>query len=171
MVYRSILEIPSSLRNGIAKVTSAESPWPLTLTGSVGTGKTCAALVLCDHVPDSRFYTVKELCDQVTACDRGEASWKGDGQTGVLTTRMFWEQIWRCPLVCLDELGLRDRVSGFVYDQLFHILDRRIGPTVVVSNLSLEDLGHVYDERIVSRLSAGTVLDITGPDRRLEARR
>jgi hypothetical protein len=43
---------------------------------------------------------------------------------------------------------------------------RKGRPVVIVSNHDLRKLSEIYDERIVSRLSAGTVLEIRGQDRR-----
>ena len=50
---------------------------------------------------------------------------------------------------------------------LFDLMEWRRGkPLVITSNKSPEDIGAIYDDRILSRLSAGTVLEIVGPDRR-----
>ena len=117
--------------------------------------------------------TLKEVCDQVISCDKGLASWRNsEGQSGALTTAMFWQKVARTPLFVLDEVGLRDRVSDFVYEQLFQMLEVRYGvPTVIISNLTIDQIRSVFDDRIVSRLGRGTVMPVRGSDLRLEGKR
>jgi DNA replication protein DnaC len=81
----------------------------------------------------------------------------------------LWDEIARCPLVVLDELGARERVSDWSYDCVKRLLDEREGkPLLAVSNLDPEALTRVYDDRIASRLTQGAVQFVGGPDRRLD---
>ena len=49
---------------------------------------------------------------------------------------------------------------------LFHLIEWRCGkPLVITSNKSPEEIEAIYDDQIPGRLSAGTVLEIVGPDR------
>jgi hypothetical protein len=73
-----------------------------------------------------------------------------------------------CPLVVLDELGTKDKVTDTAYEVVQDLLDRREGwPLVVISNHPPEVIGELYDSRIVSRCEAGTKVNYTGPDRRI----
>jgi hypothetical protein len=80
----------------------------------------------------------------------------------------FWAMVGKQPLVVLDELGCREKVTDFQYETVKAVLDARDGrPLVVASNLGPEGLAVVYDDRIASRLMAGSVLELQGEDRRL----
>ena len=159
-------EIHSDVASKIEEVCAAESPWPLVLLGPAGTGKTCAALALLDRVNAGRWYaTVPQLAaDHVTATqDR-----LFDGLGNMVTTRALTNRWAERRITCLDELGARDRVSDFQYELVKRCIDDRQGrPSVFISNLSLDDLLRVYDDRICSRLAAGTVVRFACPDRRL----
>jgi len=68
--------------------------------------------------------------------------------------------------VILDDLGLRPPTDT-MYQSLFDVLEWRKGkPLLITSNKSPEDLALLYDDRIKSRLRAGTVVNMDGPDRR-----
>jgi DNA replication protein DnaC len=48
------------------------------------------------------------------------------------------------------------------------LLNARSGsPTVITSNLSMEQIGRIQDDRLASRLGAGLEIRLTGKDRRL----
>lgn len=145
---------------------SGGGQWPLVLTGGVGTGKTCAACCLLDQVQRGRYWTFPQLCEHLIALGRGEVEF--GQQTD--TPQRWWRRYAELDLVVIDELGTRDRVTDFQRETAQRSLDERIGrPTAVVSNLSLGELAGLYDDRIASRLAAGTLLRFEGPDRRLDA--
>jgi hypothetical protein len=167
-VRRSLSEIDPDLRAHVRRVVAGEAPWPLVIHGPVGTGKTCAALVLLDHVaPAPPYYqnrptsyqTASELAERVIEAQQGRLEvWVPD----------LWKMIRDDALVVLDELGARSRVSDHHYDCVKRLIDERLGrPLVVVSNLALDQVAEVYDDRIASRLAAGTVVLLKGDDRRL----
>ena len=96
---------------------------------------------------------------------------KGEVEYGMRpdTPRAWWDRYSELKCVVLDELVSRDKVSDFGYGTVYRAIDRRHGkPLVVCSNGTLEIIGQVYDDRIASRLAAGTVIEMTGSDRRLE---
>jgi len=73
-------------------------------------------------------------------------------------------------LLVLDEIGAREKVSDSHYEIVKHALDARIDqgkPMVIISNNTPEELAKLYDGRIYSRIASGTVLNVTGEDRRL----
>ena len=75
------------------------------------------------------------------------------------------------PLLVIDELGLRDRVSDFHLETVETAIDirtRSSRPLLVCSNLDLSVIGKMYDDRVFSRLAAGTVVELVGKDRRIE---
>lgn len=71
-------------------------------------------------------------------------------------------------LLVLDDLGIRKPSEG-MFHLLFDVLEvRKSKPTIITSNKTLVELCEQYtDERIFSRLAAGTVMQMTGTDRRI----
>ncbi len=158
--------VDAGARETMRQVCGGESEWPLVLVGSAGAGKTCIGLLLSDYV-GHLFYTAPDWCARVNDArfDRLEVS------NAVCVTRIRESEVWKewqdAPLVVLDELGLRENVTSARYETIEKAIDLRENkPAVYISNLSLEALGRVYDDRISSRLSAGTVITMDG-DRRV----
>lgn len=151
-------------RSQIRDVCEGRLPWPLTMWGSVGTGKTCAALCILDRcIFSRRYFTVTTFCERVRLVEQGKIEYVS------ITT--FWREWESADVTCLDELGSRssrDKVSDHHYDTIKRAIDlRQEKPAIWISNLSLEELAQVYDDRIASRLSEGTVIAMNGEDRRL----
>lgn len=141
-------------------------PWPLFLHGPAGTGKTCTGLCLLDFA-GGEFYTVAGLCSTLIQAQQGRLEWSHEGRGGNLWPEQVWDRIAKAPLLVLDDLGGRDKVTDAHYETVKTAIDERHGkPFVVTSNLSLKKISALYDERIFSRLSAGTVLHLEGQDRR-----
>jgi DNA replication protein DnaC len=161
---RSPTIVSEPARSVIRDVCTGVKPWPLTLWGGVGSGKSCAALCVLDRcIFSRRYYTVSEFCERARLADRGEL--EGMSITG------FWDYWRNADITCLDELGSRsnrEKVSDHHYDTVKRAIDtRHRQPAIWISNLSLEELAQVYDDRIASRLSEGTVVAMNGKDRRL----
>lgn len=74
-------------------------------------------------------------------------------------------------ILLLDDLG-SESGSKVTQEAVDIILSRREkwreGLTVVTTNLSMGEIGQVFDDRLASRLSGGTVIRISGKDRRME---
>lgn len=165
---RRAVEIPPDLREAIRRLIAGEAPWPLLILGPAGTGKSCAGLALLDH---SRgfYYTAADLAGELIRSMHGRLN----SQSGrAIHPESLWEELEKAQLVVLDEVGSSAKVSEFHYETVKKLLDRREGlPLVCISNLSLDRLAEVYDDRVASRLAAGTVITLTGRDRRLQAGR
>lgn len=140
-------------------------PWPLVFVGDVGTGKTCAALSLLDWVAGSRrYFTVADLCDELIAVQGGQREYGQRKDTVV----HWWERFKSVACVVVDELGARTKVSDFQYESVKRAIDlREDRPAVFITNLTLDELAKVYDDRIASRLAGGTVIQFDGEDRRI----
>lgn len=77
------------------------------------------------------------------------------------------ERVSKVGLACFDDVGLRAPTDA-MYDIWYEVVNRRKRlPTIFTGNLSPEDLHKVYDARIASRLTEGTVIELAGKDRRL----
>jgi len=148
------------LHQRMREVVYGQAPWPLLLLGGVGVGKTCAALCLLDVVYGGRVYMqTAELAQRIAAArcsDNPGSEWR------------FWEDWEKAKLVCLDEMGERMTVSDSAYGAVKRAIDLRLGkPAIYISNLKMSELAEVFDARIVSRLGAGTRVEMWDwPDRR-----
>lgn len=121
----------------------------LLLIGAVGSGKTHIAVAALREVIErghtGLFCNVVDLLDDLRASYNPQSSQSG------------WEileQIEKADLVVLDDLGA-EAPTGWVLDRLYQIINRRYEenrPTIVTSNLSLEELSDQIGTRITSRL-------------------
>ena len=140
------------LRETIGGLLRGELPWPLLLWGAAGRGKTCAALLMVDAVPVSVYVCLDDLMEH--AFDRSASIW-----------RLTHEAM----LVVVDELGTRQQDFDREYCAVKRLADlREHRPAVWISNHGPERLRAIYDDRICSRLCCGTVVEVTGPDRRFQ---
>ncbi len=166
--YRTREVIDGALRTMIRRCVAGEADWPLLIWGEAGSGKTCAGLCMVDSfggwavdLPDLHDLVLKARARLLS--NSGGFAETLDGIGGV------WDTWKRASLTVLDEVGQREPTDA-QYDTLKRALDLREGlPAVVISNLPMPKLKRVYDDRIVSRLSAGTVVGLTG-DRRLKGK-
>lgn len=130
--------------------------FPIYIYGPAGTGKTGIAAVLF-RIATSAIWRRADtfLLDLSTG--------RSDGKY-----RQEIDKIESTHVLVLDDLGLRKPSEG-MFHMLFDILERRKAKmTVITSNHSPEQLRDVVfeDERIFSRLLAGTTLACDGEDRR-----
>lgn len=166
-VERRVVDIDDPTRASIRKLVNGELPWPLFLWGLAGRGKTCAALCLLDHA-GGEYWTVARLCADLIEASKDHLYWHQEGRSGFVHPAHIWERIEKAPLVVLDELGARERVSDHHYETVQRVLDDRQGqPLVCISNLDEMGITKLYDDRILSRLASGTVIQLQGDDRRL----
>lgn len=69
-------------------------------------------------------------------------------------------------LLVVDDIGLRE-ASGAVQDCFMMLINtRRYLPTIYTCNVSPTELADVYDDRIVDRITCGTVIHIDAQSRR-----
>lgn len=151
---RDRAKIPAELRQKIRGLIRGELQWPLLLHGSVGTGKTCAALSLCDYSYKAAFMSLEEAADEVVNGDL-DRDWIAAQQ-----------------LFVVDELGERNRQTDLHYTALKRILDAREqaeNVAIYISNLKPSDLHEVFDDRIADRLTRGTVFKCLGQSMRRQS--
>lgn len=155
-VQREWTMVGIPLRRLLFDLASAKAPWPLYLWGSIGCGKTRAALAFCDRIVKSAYWTVDQLLD--------------------LTRIGAWSpQEWHRPkLAVLDELGKPRAGAGkdFDYSVVSRFVDWRESlPAIYISNHSPAAIAKtLYDTRLESRLTSGTVYELRAHDRRRRTR-
>lgn len=178
---RELAEIDERLRAAIRGLVNGELEWPFFVTGLVGRGKSAAALCLVDYVADSIYFRFTRLLKHFEWARNGNAmiprflpaSTSADEKRIVIKEepmddRKFWNYLMRSPLVVVDDIATRTGYSDPQYDQFYDLVEgRKLKPTVFVSNLALPELAKVFDERIASRIAAGTIFTLSGRDRRI----
>jgi DNA replication protein DnaC len=143
---------------------AGESPWPLVVIGPPGTGKTCAALCLLDY-GGGVYFQAPVLAHEVVRAGHGQIHYPSGHP---ISPTQLWRHWRETHLFVLDEVGANSKVSDWHYEQVKRVLDEREGrPTVVLSNEPLPELTALYDDRVASRLAAGTVVQLEGGDRRI----
>lgn len=141
------------------------------LWGDTGRGKTCAAaLAYAMWAQPAYWSSLAELCDLLKVYNTNQTQMiRCASQDTELTYLGFWRKLRTTGLVVIDEIGTRDP-APHRYDAFLRLLDERVNrPLILTGNLHPEKkLGEVYDERIYSRIVAGTLIEVTGQDRRPE---
>lgn len=145
-IQRELGRADATLRAVFKDLVTSQRPWPLYLHGAIGSGKTAAGLALLDHV-GGLFFDCEELADLVAAGRFPELA----------------ESIMRAPLVVLDELCCREKLTDLHYVAVKRLIDlrERAGCRLIaISNAAPERLATAYDARIADRLLCGVVFDL-----------
>lgn len=143
--------------------------WPLYLWGKPGSGKTSVAGLIYQEAAGRPMWinAGKGFRAVASACAEPQPLW-GYGLIP-LREAEHWLELEERSLVVLDDIALRDRVSEAQFEVMQEFLNRRQGkPTVITGNMSIEQIAKVYDDRVASRIAAGTLIEIDGDDKRLE---
>lgn len=156
-LHRSMGMVDAGLVEVFRQLATGQAVWPLYLHGLVGVGKTRAALCLADFADSASYWAIDQLCDFVMSNPAG------DGQ-------VEWGYLAKKALVILDEIGQREKVGDLYASTLQKFLDTREhhadAIAIYISNVPPDQLGQLFDDRLVSRLLAGTVHHLEGDDRR-----
>ena len=156
--------VPPRARGEAFRCCSGRAPWPLVFLGDAGSGKTCTALLMLDKW-GGYYTTCPDWVERRRKAKLGELRTASYPPYPVSLEEVHkeWSGV---NLAVMDELGAIGKVSDHRYESVKLAMDAREGrPTVYASNLSLEQLEGVYDDRVASRLSAGTIVTLSG-DRR-----
>lgn len=138
--------------------------------GTVGTGKSflsiCIARELLEQGIPVLYFSAAALFDMLSAYSFD--------YTARETLRSFTSDLYHVDLLIIDDLGT-ELTNQFVASQLFACLNERaLGhkPTIISTNLSLEEMQRRYSDRVFSRITSGYELcKLTGRDIRLLRRR
>lgn len=157
-------EIDPKLLTVMRELSAGEREWPLLIFGEAGLGKTRAALALCDVCDSAAYYTVESLADSIMASGRQDNTDPfEDCDSGLAVKEM----------AVLDEIGERGKPTDLHYQAIKKFADCREfhkhSVAVYITNARPEELADLFDDRIASRLTAGTVFELEGKDRRRDA--
>jgi DNA replication protein DnaC len=133
----------------------------LLFIGGVGSGKTHVAVAVLRAVIGrgftGRYTNVVDLLDDLRAAFEPNAPQSG---------QEIIDDLVRVDLLVLDDLGA-ESPTGWVHDRLYQIINRRYEenrPTIVTTNLALDELEKQVGPRITSRLCE-MCSEITFPNR------
>lgn len=140
----------------------------LLLYGNTGVGKTflanCIAKELLDRAHTVIYLTAFQLFDIL------EKNKFGKGEDNFESQNQF-EYILDCDLLIIDDLGT-ELNNSFVNVQLYLCINERFlrrKPTIISTNLSLDNINTIYSERVFSRIASNySLLKIVGEDIRLK---
>lgn len=155
-VPRSMHLVRNDLVDLFTQLVGGVAPWPLYLWGSTGSGKTSAALALCDLCYTAAHWELENFATfMLRHADELESE---------------LEHIGRKELLVVDEIGVRLKTGDLSYTALKTLCDvreQRAGRVMIaVSNIAPHEISGLYDDRIASRLLGGTVFELSGDDRR-----
>lgn len=145
----------------------------LVFIGGTGTGKTHLACAIVRELartgkPDVLVKSVPDLLLEIRRTFDRRTDGDHEGETEADVTDRYSSY----RFLVLDDLGA-EKVSEYSTSALYLIIDRRIRdaiPTIVTTNLTLEEIERKIDARLASRLAEGKVWKFTGPDRRKAAK-
>jgi len=123
----------------------------LFLTGPVGSGKTflacCIANALLQKDKTLLFVVVPDLLDQI------RSTYDPNRQSPVTESELL-DTAREVPLLILDDLGAHN-YTDWTRNKIFSIINYRLNyllPTVITSNINLEDLEEYLGDRTTSRI-------------------
>lgn len=153
---RDIRKVEPGLLRVFDQLAFGELPWPLFLCGPTGAGKTSAALCFIDRVASARFTTCDELATTIMLDP--EAAEREFGR------------IEESDMVVVDEIAAKDKVGDLHYGLVKRVLDIRENDChrkgIYISNVMPERISAIYDDRVASRMTCGTIAFLDSKDGR-----
>lgn len=147
----------------------------LVIQGSVGTGKTGAAIGAVRELHFSgatvRYWSLPDLLDQLRA---EEFERKQDGPVDMGRKRPTMSWLIECDYLLLDDMGTERTHSEYVTDRLYLIFNGRYTenrPTIITTNVPPSKWGEYLGDRAASRINEqATYIRAGGTDLRKRAR-
>lgn len=162
-IHRDPSKIPPCIRGPLRGVCRGETPWPVTICGDPGTGKTRAALVVADFVHGSQWFTWDDFVRKCNTATSGKLSVQVGTEDKIFDWERWWRYLDQSHLLVLDDVGCRGVVSEAAYEVMKTALDRREGRGLIfTTNLDVNKIADIFDARVADRLAAGTLINATG---------
>ena len=120
----------------------------LIICGSVGTGKTLLASAICEAV------IAKKTCRMIRVIDLVRKIKETWARGSDISEQQVIDQFASVDLLVLDEVGIQfgtDTEKLFMFDVIDLRYQRNL-PTVLISNLAVEDIANAVGSRVVDRL-------------------
>lgn len=140
-------------------------PHGLAIKGPVGTGKThLAAAIARSMLTPARF-----SLEFLHARKLFRRLWECFGDDAKRPEQEAIDELTKCLVLVIDDLGHEGRVSEAVVGALHEILTIRNGEyrtTIVTTNLTLDEIAKAYDPSIASRIGGWAQIVLVGDDRR-----
>lgn len=140
------------------------------ITGLVGVGKTHLLECVVNEAVKQNYFvnytTAFNFNQDMLAYHLAELSEK----------KTILDKYLNCDLLCIDDLGTENILKNVTVEYLYLILSERLNrgkPIVMTTNLNLEQIEQVYDDRILSRLThklTGLVFNFVGSDLRTKVK-
>jgi DNA replication protein DnaC len=144
------------------------------LSGACGVGKTHLATAL---LLDWYASAVETAAASIMPAPRPRARFVASADLTVELAELgkrrevtFFKKYDEFECLLLDDLGaeLSNERSRHVFGAMVDRRFRRMKPMIITSNLSLQDLSKLYDDRMASRIAGScAVIKLTGPDHRV----
>jgi len=135
------------------------------ITGDVGTGKTHLSVALLRNLRHLQYQKGNfQPATRILLELRSGFSNDKVSEKDALRTYQLDE------ILIVDDLGA-EKLTDYVVQAWYSIVDYRYSnmlPTVITSNLSIQELAAKFGDRIASRAASGMVLTLKGSDRRIE---
>jgi DNA replication protein DnaC len=157
-------DVPQTIKDAFEKITTSRQG--IYIHGGVGSGKTHVAYALFAQCPkvlhaNAKFHNIPEMLHDWRLDFPRPWAEKMHPEERLLEYR---------GLLFLDDLG-SEKMTEWVEETLYLILNHRYNevlPTVITSNLTIEQLAERVGDRIASRVvGMCDVVKLEGPDRRL----
>jgi DNA replication protein DnaC len=167
------MEIPRRFKNAsLGDFENVYNYMPLEsvlIFGGCGVGKTHLSVAMAKRafinsqkeLPKKGFYNFTDVSNKVKSSFHDEAD---------LSMEAIIAEICKVPFCILDDIGITG-TKGAAFEALYVIVNRRyenLLPTIYTTNLDLQGLQEAYGDRIASRLSSCTRINLDGEDRRLK---
>lgn len=168
--------VPANLREAFKACRKGKAPWPLMVHGGAGAGKSRFAMLVKDwygglliDFADIQAEYVRLRRGELIADDSLILNTGGDWK---VSERYWIGELKTHRIATLDDIGRKgDTETSTARECLIRFMDARLCmPVVLISNLSPEQLAdpNIYDDRVASRMCAGTVVNVGDTDMRLE---
>lgn len=154
------------------RLAFAAEEMPLYLHGAVGLGKSFAA-ALVYSMWQGPSVTFIPYCDLISLSIRAEKEGSisrviAEGDTVDMTAAQWWKWLAEVGLLIVDEIG-----TGMSHEwrteMLWKVLEvRKKRPLILTGNLPIGGIQEQFGDRIRSRISEGTLIELVGQDQRIE---
>lgn len=150
----------------IFKVHASPSP-SILMTGTTGLGKTHLSLAIARSIMEKGFSVIyNSALDLFNCLEKEKFSKTNNYEVDTL------ESVLNVDLLILDDLGV-EIDNKFYKSVLYNIINTRYIrsiPTIINTNLDLDDLKSKYEDRILSRMFSYQIMEFYGEDIRMKLR-